>query len=236
MKKLCVAILFLSSFLAGKSQFVVNGGDTISITGTTSPASPIVGTGHCHNTGNDSISLTWNVISDSTVPGWTYTGFCDNNNCYNFYIGARRTFTLAPGASGILELHLTQACVSGEGNVKFLLWNSADSAGSVQLVTFAVNITPGTGCASGIAANEAEQFLLSPNPVKDQLTIRLPSNTVNGQIDIYNLLGSKLASQPFSNNETIKYFDLSEFAAGFYVAAISEGGKLIAARKFTRQD
>jgi hypothetical protein len=236
MKKTYITLICLLAFIAGKSQFVVNGGDTISVTGTTNPTYPIVSSGSCRNVGTDTITLTWRILSDSTVPGWTYTGFCDNNNCYDFYVGAERSFVLTPNATGILEIHLTQGCARGAGNVKFLLWNSADSAGTVQLITIAVNITVGTGCPAAITETAAQQFLLFPDPVKDQLKITLPLNTRSGQIDIYNLVGSKVASQPVGSNETIKYFDLSQLQAGFYIAVITEDGKLIAARKFARVD
>jgi hypothetical protein len=236
MKKIYITAICLVILFAGKAQFVVTGGDTIAVAGTTNPTYPIVSSGSCRNTGADTITLTWQILSDSTVPGWTYTGFCDNNNCYNFYIGAERSFTLTPGASGILEIHLTQGCVQGAGNVKVLLWNSADSASTVQLITFAVNITAGTGCPAGIEENEAQQFMLSPDPVKDQLKITLAQNTGAGQIDIYNLFGSKVASQPVGSDETIKYFDLRQLEAGFYVTVITRGGKLIATRKFARVD
>lgn len=236
MKRIFTTLLCLSVFFAGKAQFAVTGGDTITVTGVSSPSNAIVGDGSCRNNGADTITVNWQIISDTAVPGWTYTGFCDKNICYNFSVGERRAFSMAPGATGLLSLHLTQGCVTGTGNVKFLLWNVADSAGTVQLVTFAVDITQGPNCANGIAETAAKQFVLYPDPAKDQLKITLPQNISNGQVDIFNLLGSKVASQSVSSNETVKSFDLSAVEAGFYVAVITEGGKFVAAKKFTKQN
>jgi hypothetical protein len=236
MKKVIISCICLLSFFAGKSQFAVTGGDTIVVNGSTNPTQTIISTGSCHNTGADTLTLTWEIVSDTAMTGWTYTGFCDKNNCYDFVLDQKRSFTLLPAASGILELHLTQGCVAGVGNVKFLLWNAADSAGTVQLVTFAVDITSGQACTNGIPEVAAGQFSVYPNPAHDQLTITLPQNISNRKVDIYNLLGAKVASQLAGSNETIKTFDLTGVEAGFYVAVITEGGKFIAAQKFTKQD
>jgi hypothetical protein len=135
-----------------------------------------------------------------------------------------------------LELHLTQGCITGVGNVKLLLWNSADSAASVKLVTVIATVTQGTGCPTGIAETGAAQFALYPDPVKDQLKITLPKSLDNGRLEIFNLLGSKVFSQPINGSETMQSFDLSGFEGGLYVAVISENGKLIGAQKFTRQE
>ena len=82
MKKGLTGLICLLFFLAGNAQFAVTGGDTIPVNGTSSPTQTIISTGSCANTGTDTITLSWVIVSDTAMPGWTYTGFCDKNNCY----------------------------------------------------------------------------------------------------------------------------------------------------------
>ena len=236
MKRITFTLISIALFFAAKAQFAVTGGDTIPVNGTTSPSQTIISTGSCRNTGTDTLTLSWEIVSDSAQPGWVYTGFCDKNNCYDFLIGSKHSFTMLPGTVGILELHLTQGCIPGTGNVKFLLWNAADSVGTVQLVTMAVTMTQGVACANGIAAVPAEQFTLYPNPATEQLKVTIPQNLNNGRVEIFNILGSKVYSEPVSINEPIRNVDLTGFDAGFYIAAITEAGKVIATKRFAKQD
>ena len=223
-------------FFAVRAQFTVLNGDTIPANGVSTPSYEIISNGYCKNNSSSNMTLQWLIVSDSAAPGWSYTGFCDKNLCYTYSIGASRSFSLAPGAQSVLELHLTPGCNTGKGYVKFLLWNVADSAGSVQLVTFAVNVNPGVLCANGISEAEATQVSFYPNPVRSQLRLTLSQNISNGQIDIYNLIGSKVYSQSINSRDTTKDFDLANLETGIYVARISDNGKIIATKKFTKED
>ena len=237
MKKLLCGIICFLLVTAVKAQFAVAGGDTIDVNGTTSPTQPISGyDGSCRNTGPDTITLTWEIIKDSTTPGWTYTGFCDKNNCYDFALNQKRSFTLAPGTSGAFALDITQGCVAGTGYVQFLLWNAADSASTVQLVTFAVTITPGPDCPTAINEVADNALDIYPNPAYNQLKIALTANIGSGRIDVYNLLGAKVVSQAVDVNETVQSLDITSLESGFYIAVISDGNKFVAAKKFSKLD
>ena len=234
MKKGIILLAFSLFMLAAKSQFLVNGGDTIPMSGTTTPTFEIVGSGSCINNSANSMTLRWQIISDSATSGWLYTGFCDKNLCYTYAIGLSHTFSLTAGATSPLQLHVTPGCNPGNGYVRFLLWNTADSAGTVQNCAFKVNITQGSTCTNGIAETEATQVSFYPNPVRSQLRLNLSQNINNGQIDIYNLIGSKVYSQSITS--TSKDLDLSALETGIYVARISDNGKIIATKKFTKED
>jgi Secretion system C-terminal sorting domain len=236
MRRLITICILLISFAHAKSQVVVNGGDTITVTGTTSPSATTFGRGYCQNNGVDTVTMSWQLLSDSAASGWLYTGYCDKNLCYSFTIGTTHSFLLAPGASGVLQLDLVTGCNPGSGYTKILLWNKADSAGTVRTVTDLVTIAQGPTCPNGIGEIEPAQAQVSfyPNPVRSQLKVTLSQNISNGQIDIYNLLGSKVYSQPIAS--TVKDMDLSSLDNGLYVLRISENGRIIATRKFTKED
>lgn len=223
--------MFSLCFLAGKSQFTIGTNDTIVWTAVTSPSVGLISNGSCKNNSPDTTTFSWQILSDSAAPGWTYTGFCDKNLCYGFTTGVTHTFTLLPNASGLLELHLSTGCNPGAGNVKFLLWNAADSATSVQQGVFVVSITQSQQCLNGIIETEMAPISIYPNPVTSELTISLPQNLDNGRLDIYNLIGSKVYSQPIN---ATKVFDLSALETGIYVARIMDNGAIVATRKFTK--
>jgi len=232
MKKIITFCFFSICAFAGQAQFTVGSGDTLYSTGTTSPSVEYISSGSCRNTGVDTINLQWKIVSDTGVAAWSYTGFCDKNLCYPFTIGESRVFTLAPNASSIIELHISTGCNPGNGTVKFLLWNTADSAASVQLVDIDVNLTQGASCSAGISEVATAQVSIYPNPVSNELTVSLPQTLDNGQLDIYNLIGSKVYSQPLS---ATKGFDVSGLETGIYVARISDGSRIVATKKFTKE-
>jgi hypothetical protein len=236
MKKAFILFALSLFIFTAKSQFVVNGGDTIFANGSTSPTFEVVGDGSCTNNSSGSMTLKWRVIGDTAVPGWIYTGFCDKNLCYTYAIGLTKTFSLTAGASSPLQLHVTPGCNPGTGYVRFLLWNTADSAGTVQNCAFKVSLSQGATCTNGIAETEAPQISFYPNPVRSQLRLTLSQNINNGQIDIYNLIGSKVYSQSITSRDTTKDFDLANLETGIYVARISDNGKIIATKKFTKED
>jgi hypothetical protein len=232
MKKIITLCIFSLSFLIGKSQFVITNGDTISWNAQTSSIG-LISPGSCKNIGTDTITLQWMIVADSAATGWTYTGYCDRNICYGFGVGESHIFTLIPNGSGILEIHLSTGCNPGFGYAKVLVWNVADSANSVKLVYYPITVTQSAACAAGINEVEAVQISLYPNPVRSDMKVTLPQNLSNGQIDIYNLIGSKVYSQPLISTTD---FDLSSLDSGIYIARISEAGRTIVTKKFTKAE
>lgn len=233
MKKIITLCILAFSFLAGKSQFIITNGDTITWNTQTSSIG-LISPGQCKNIGTDTITLQWMIIADSAAPGWTYTGYCDRNICYGFGVGESHSFKLVPNGTSILEIHLATGCNPGFGYAKVLIWNVADSANSVKQVYYPITVTQSAACANGISEVEAPQVSFYPNPVRSQLRLTLSQNVSNGQIDIYNLIGSRVYSQ--SINSTTKDMDLTGLDNGIYVARISDNGRIIATKKFTKED
>jgi hypothetical protein len=72
--------------------------------------------------------------------------------------------------------------------------------------------------------------------VRSDLTVTLPESLNNGQINIFNLLGSKVYSQSVNSREISKDLDLSALESGVYIVRITDGSTIIATRKFTKVD
>jgi len=118
-------------------------------------------------------------------------------------------------------------------NYQIFTWASNDSARTATYLNYESCITTPINCNTGITEAEVGQISIYPNPVRNDLKVTLPQNLSNGLIDIYDLIGSKVYSQPIS---ATKDLDMSTLQTGIYVARIYENGKIVATKKFTKID
>ena len=65
-------------------------------------------------------------------------------------------------------------------------------------------------------------FKLSPNPVSEKLTIKLPKATTKAELEIYTILGEKIFSKEISIVNPI--INVSNFNSGIYLAKINSKG------------
>ena len=231
MKKTITLILLLVAVLSVQAQFYIVGGDTQNISGQTDPSAEIVTLGHCVNSGTVTKTIVWQIEGDSLQAGWTYTGYCDKNRCYVYSVGLKESFTLAHDSQSILQLHILPTCVTGNGFVKIRFWDNADSANTTRIVTYMITISASAACSNGISETEIASIAISPNPVRNQLKITLPQTLQNGKLELYNLLGSRVMEQSLT---TSRELDMSNLETGIYMARISDGGKLLTTKRFTK--
>jgi len=130
-----------------------------------------------------------------------------------------------------MQLDVSDTSGTASGNFQVFTWASNDSANTATYLNYRASIT--AICNTGIKDVEAASISIYPNPVKDELTVSLPQNLDNGHLDIYNLIGSKVYSQPLN---LTKNFDVSNLETGIYVARISDGGRIVATKKFTKTE
>ena len=234
MKKFFTLLVFTACLFTAKSQIQFVGGDTVTYSGMTDAGTTFAALGYIRNTGTSAVNIAWELVDSSAQPMWEYTGFCDPNLCYSFGLNRKVIFHLVADSSEPMKLDLIAHCVPGTGHVTCRLWNVADSANTVFNVVFRFNMSVNAACINGISEAEKAPISFYPNPVRTDLKLSLPQSLANGQIDIYDLIGSKVFSQPISSRETVKDFDLSALESGIYVARIYDGGKIIATKKFTK--
>ncbi|MBS1683932.1 MAG: T9SS type A sorting domain-containing protein [Bacteroidetes bacterium] len=234
MKKLfTLALILFAGLSLVKAQSLTFDHDTVNYVGTTASSNENDLIGNCTNTTNATMTVNWSVIESTGPAGWDYPGFCDKNLCYVLNIGAVHGFTLNAGESGIMKLEIIGHCTPGSGHATLRLWNAADSANSVLTIPYVARLNQSVTCPTGITAVEAGKIEFYPNPVRDMAHLAIPGTLDNGQIDIYNLLGSRVYSGTVRGDKDI---DLSSLDAGLYIARISDGGKVIATRKFTKAE
>lgn len=231
MKKIVTLAFMFLFFLGANAQIQFVGGDTVIYSGMTDASSTMVALGYIKNTGTTTATIAWELIDSSSQPSWQYTGFCDPNLCYSFYLNRKVQFHLAADTAEPMKLDLLANCVPGTGHVTCRLWNVADSANTAFNVVFAFNLTQSPACTNGINDIKATQISFYPNPVRSELKVSLPQTIAGGQIDVYDLIGSKVFSQPITTTSGV---DLSTLESGIYIARISDNGKLIATKKFTK--
>lgn len=234
MKKLfTLAILLCAGLGAAKAQGLTFDRDTVNYVGTTTASNENDLIGNCRNNTNAAMTVNWTVIESTGPSAWEYPGFCDKNLCYVLNLGTVHGFNLNAGESGIMKLEIIGHCTAGSGHAILRLWNAADSANSVLTIPYTARLTQSVTCATGINTIEASKIELYPNPARDIAHLSIPGALDNGQLDIYNLLGSRVYSGAVRGDKEI---DLSNLDAGLYIARISDGGKVIATRKFTKSE
>jgi hypothetical protein len=181
--------------------------------------------------------MNWKVIYNTLPHNWSI-GYCYKGVCLTQNIqGHTFQFSLDPGANGLMQLDVTPSSgLSASGYYQVLIWASNDSANTATVLTYKVNMSAATCFPAGITEPEMTQIFMYPNPVRNELKLSLSQSLSNGQIDIYNLIGSKVYSQSISSREITKDFDLSNLETGIYMARITDNGKIIATKKFTKED
>jgi hypothetical protein len=232
LKNLLLVFAFILVFAgSGHSQsLAVTPSDTLTIDTTLlSGQELIMVNGIKNNTASDSL-FNWKVTYNSLPHQWTVS-YCDPHLCHT-NINGTLSYLLSTNSTGTMQLDLTVASISScPVTFQILTWATGDSVNTATYLTYKVCATVNP---NGIIETEAPQTSIYPNPVNRDLTVSLSQNLDNGQIEIFNLLGSRVYAQPISNGETVKEFDLSTLDAGLYIARISDGGRVIATKKFTK--
>ena len=234
-KLLYLSILIVANFTIAKAQdLTVSPSDTLILDTTISCQSEVILTKSIKNNTSTPLQMNWHIVYNTCPHGWI-VDYCDPMTCLGYsQIGSHTlTFTLDSEATGLMQFEPTPSSGSATGYFQVYLWASNDSARTATTLTYEANITAVGSCANGVIETETGQISIYPNPVRNDLKVTLPQTLSNGQIDIYDLIGSKVYSQPLN---TTKDFDMSALRTGIYVARISENGKIISTKKFTKVD
>lgn len=234
-KKLLVVVFMILAIgtLRSQSLIVLNPTDTLR-------ADTSVGSASSHvieiftlknNSATDTLHLNWkislNTLSHSAV--WS---MCDPNLCYaSTQLSNTQRYTLTPQQQGIMKFDFIPNCTPSTNAVlQVRTWATEDSVGTTKQLTWVLNVA---AICTGISDIETSRIAIYPNPVRDMAHLSIPGSLDNGQIEIYNLLGSRVYSQAVRSDKDI---DLSVLDAGLYIARISDSGKVIATRKFTKAE
>ena len=179
----------------------------------------------------DTLQMNWRALYSTFPHSWTLA-YCYQGTClYSGILAHTFTFKLYPGTSALMQLDVSPTSGPGTGNFQVLTWASNDSLNTTTSLNYHATVNACT--PNGITELEAASISIYPNPVRNELTVDLPQNLDNGRLEIYNLIGSKVYSQPLTGT---KAFDVSALETGIYMARISEGGRLLSTKKFTKTE
>lgn len=93
-----------------------------------------------HNTSGDTLQLRWNRVEEN-IPGWWRSSVCTEYYCYSMPDDSA-TWTLLPGDSDMIYVHIYPYGYADTGNVVIRLNNVADPSDSMR-VTFNCNVPVG---------------------------------------------------------------------------------------------
>ena len=129
------------------------------------------------------------------------------------------------------------SCKLSAGKIRLKIWERADSANTIQYITFQYDLTSAANCvATSISEATKSSIRIFPNPVKDKLNINGLSEIENLRIEVYNLIGSKVFSKTTDNaNAESAVINTDFLGNGIYFAKLFSGDNLIVTKKFTKE-
>ncbi len=191
------------------------------------------------NTAPGANKFDWKVISTnitSTNGAW-YTGFglCDNQYCYDKGILAGTTqTTLDVAASSAMTMYISYGSdISGASSTGPYYATVEVSQGTNKDTTTFIFNKWATG-VNAVATKSADNIVLYPNPVRDDLNVVFAGMTEVKSLGIYNLIGKQVGS--YKVNNTSASVSLEGMPAGIYMLRLMDGqGHIVAVRKFNKQ-
>lgn len=176
----------------------------------------------------EDLTLAWELTDETFPTGWTYS-LCDYTGCYpSGTMSATMTpLTIADmqaGTQAFLKLNLTTGDNYGNGILEFYVYDENDHSRG-DTVTFDITLTEPV---IGVAENTAMFTQIGPNPVVEQLNVKVGSEAVT--VTVFDITGKVLATESYAanGNNTI---DFSAYPAGVYlVRSLTASGNVATER------
>jgi len=191
------------------------------------------------NISNDSVTLTWTNISDTTQQplNWLLTGICDNIVCRgeygSWYYGAPQTANaFAPNATMPLIVHVYASSNDPDGTGTYKIQLSAHG----QTDTAVFILTKNTTGISAISLKD-NRVSIYPNPVAtgNNLNVFINKDLKATKAVIYNIIGREQMRLPVASDKEVNTYNVSSLAPGIYMLRLTDAyGKVITSRKFSK--
>ena len=167
-----------------------------------------------------SITLKWQVISNTLVTGWDCY-ICDNVSCC---AGVPQKGTMPyidPGIEVYLALVVDPKNITGNGILKLYLYEDGDSTNGDTLTWIVNSVSTGV---NDLILNSAIKIF--PNPVSDYLVI--DRSTYPSQLNtvcIYNAFGQKMFENTMNRQTAFEKLDVTSLPKGTYLLVIKDEGR-----------
>jgi len=182
------------------------------------------------NNRDSEVTWYWDVtIPDDFPKDWTVQ-VCDQTLCWSegtlrTPLGGDNNNILAAGEATnpvFTYVQVNSKGVAGEGVLKFCVYDNADFENPVRCSDFFTSTT---------FENNLESINLYPNPAADYFQLSEVSGVA--KIDLYNIVGSKVASYEYDDN---KAYDISTLRNGLYVARlVGDDGRLLKSVRLSKR-
>ncbi len=226
MKRLLYALLLVLPVFAGLAQPLTLSSSSINING--DATATLSAETHLTNNTANTLSITWHRSVVSMPVGWTTT-VCDTNNCYAAGTSSQ-VFTLLAGHSGFLTLNVFPNNIMGTGVVNIDSYDASDSANTSARATYNINVN-----SLGVATiAQVKEIYLYPNPAHNELNITLDESVNPSSLDVYNLLGLRVASLPVAGGSQIYTMNLSNLAKGMYFLRVTTAAGKVITKSFSK--
>jgi hypothetical protein len=167
------------------------------------------------NNSADAVELRWEV-TEMNVPEEWQAQLCDNNNCYAFgqysnidaSVGLDVPVVLEAGESSLLDLGVRHKGVAGCGTYQVKVTTTADTSTVLASATYELKANVDANCEALVSNKNLEisKLKVFPNPTYDYFTIT--DNTLVREIQIFNIVGKRMANIAFQNGNAINVMSL----------------------------
>ena len=90
---------------------------------------------------------------------------------------------------------------------------------------------PVNGCSLDVADFEKTAIVLSPNPAKSEVTIRYTNLENSAALELYDLMGRSLYTQPLSESNGELVIPLPNYPSGIYIVVLRSEKGILEQRK-----
>ncbi|MGB0929818.1 MAG: T9SS type A sorting domain-containing protein [Chitinophagales bacterium] len=227
--------LFLSLFLTIGSlpiaaQVLTGSPDVLVEAGDFLTEFEIVAKSTIHNNSPDRILVKWARIENDIPEEWSSL-VCDPISCWGPNTSnSPESLEITAGGSMLLDLHFQPSQIEGSGKAVVHVWAVADSANVNITMTYTAD-----AFTVGIEDDPISQIKVYPNPVKDNLTIDIGQNTNVRYVEVYNLIGRKMAHYSIPQNTDKHRINASALPEGLYfVKMLNKNYEQLATRSFAK--
>ena len=230
MKKLITLSLLLVSIVSlSIAQNISIDTTYFNRTGTTNDFS-LEGLSYVSNTTGAAQTLRWQRVVVSAPSAWTCTN-CDMNSCYGPTTD-HMDFTMPAGATnGLIRLDMMPNGVAGTGTYQVFVYSTTDSSHINGIITYDFTVTQ----ANSVSTVAYFQGVgLYPNPAKNFLKVSLSPNQSASKVEVYNLLGDKVATQSFQSGNNEFSVNLNGLMNGTYFLHVIMSDGTVVTRKFSK--
>jgi hypothetical protein len=171
--------------------------------------------------GNLTIPISYTALGTP----YSATGFTAQlSNAAGSFASPVNIGTTTASGSGTISVTISSATPDGASYKMRVVSPDGTVTSLANQIAFSVSHAPCNGGRVGFAQQAEETIVqdisIYPNPANTQLTVELPSNETEYQIQLFDLSGKVFVSRLVSG-KTSEEIDLSDFASGTYLVKLS---------------